>query len=173
MDPQTFVTASLSDFLHIIAVGFIFALIVGGWIFNRKIVKEKDINLQLYVSRWAGNITLLWPFVALLLLITGIGNIYNDYRASNIHWYGEGWLVAKLIFFVILVVNGSAFGGLLGRKRTTLLQSVSEQQALENADSTLKNFNRQFAWHYVVQFLLVAVIIFLSLFGSGRHSGVL
>jgi hypothetical protein len=173
MDPITSLTGSLSDFLHIIAVGFIFALIVGGWTFNRRIVKEKDINLQLYVSRWAGNMTLLWPIVVLLLLITGIGNIYNDYLASNIIWYSEGWLVAKLISFVILVVNGLAFGGLLGRKRTALLQSISEQQAPENADSMLKNFNRQFAWHYLVQFLLVAVIIFLSIFGSGRHSGVL
>jgi hypothetical protein len=161
------VSGSFSDFLHIISVGFVFSLIVGGWTFNRKIVHEKDIHLQLYVSRWAGSIALLWPLVALLLLVTGTGNIYTQYLVRNIHWYSEGWLVAKLIFFVILVVNGSVLGGMLGRKRTSLLQSSSEQQAPENTDLLLKNINRQFALHYLVQFLLIAIIVFLSMFGSG------
>jgi len=163
---------SFSFFFHVIAVGFVFVIVFGGWAFNRRIVKEKDLHLQLYVSGWARSIGLLSPFVTLLLLVTGIGNIYNRYLGSDLHWYSEGWLVAKLIFFVILVVNGSVFGAQLGRKRTLLLQSISEQKAPENANSVLKSFNRQFTWHYIVQFLLLAIIIFLSTFGSGKHPGV-
>lgn len=164
-------TGSFSFFFHIIAVGFVFVVVFGGWAFNRKIVKEKDIHLQLYVSRWARGIGLLSPFVTLALLVTGIGNIYNRELGSQLHWYNEGWLVAKLIFFVILVVNGSVFGAILSRKRTLLLQSISEQKVPENADLTMKSFNRQFAWHYLVQFLLLAIIILLSTFGSGKHPG--
>ncbi len=165
-------TGSFSFFFHIIAVGFVFVIVVGGWAFNRKIVQEKDFRQQLYLSSWARTLGLLSPFVTLALLVTGIGNIYNRYLGSDLHWYSEGWLVAKLIFFVILVVNGSVFGAMLSRKRALLLQTISEQRAPQNADSILRGFNRQFSWHYLVQFLLLAFIIFLSTFGSGRHPGV-
>jgi uncharacterized membrane protein len=165
-------SGSFSFFFHIIAVGFIFVIVVGGWAFNRKIVKENDLQLQLYVSNWARSIGLLSPFVTILLLVTGIGNIYNRDLGTDLHWYNEGWLVAKLIFFVILVVNGSVFGAMLGRRRTALLQSMHEQKAPENAEKTMKNFNRQFRWHYVVQFLLLVIIVLLSTFGSGQHPGV-
>jgi len=165
-------TGSFSFFFHIIAVGFVFIIVFGGWAFNRKITREKDLPLQLYVSHWARGIVFLSPFVMLALLVTGIGNIYNRNLGSTLHWYNEGWLVAKLFFFVILVVNGSVFGATLSRKRTALLQSMSDQRAPENAEVTLRSYNRQFGWHYVVQFLLLTIIIFLSTFGSGKHPGV-
>jgi hypothetical protein len=162
---------SLSFLFHIIAVGFLFVIVIGGWLLHRKIAGEKDIRLKLYVSTSGRVIGLLSPFVTLLLLATGIGNIYNRYLGTELHWYSEGWLVAKIIFFAIAIVNGSVFGAMLARKRTVLLQSIDQQNAPSNAESLLKDFNRQFSWHYAVQFLLLIIIIFLSTFGDGKHPG--
>jgi len=164
-------SGSFNFFFHIVAVGLLFVVVVGGWLLHRKIVHEKDMHLKLYVSTSGRVIGLLSPFVTLLLLVTGIGNIYNRYLGSDLHWYSEGWLVAKIIFFAIAVVNGAVFGAMLARKRTALLQSIDQQVAPANADTLLKDFNRQFSWHYVVQFLLLALIILLSTFGSGKHPG--
>lgn len=162
---------SFSFFLHIIAVGLLFVIVVGGWLLHRKIVNEKDVHLKLYVSTSGRIIGLLSPFVTVLLLVTGIGNIYNRYLGSDLHWYNEGWLVAKIIFFAIALVNGAIFGAILARKRTVLLQSIDQQNASANAESLLRDFNRQFSWHYAVQFLLLLIIIFLSTFGDGKHPG--
>ena len=164
-------SGSFNFFFHIVAVGLLFVVVVGGWLLHRKIVHEKDMHLKLYASTSGRVIGLLSPFVTLLLLVTGIGNIYNRYLGSDLHWYSEGWLVAKIIFFAIAVVNGAVFGAMLARKRTALLQSIDQQVAPANADTLLKDFNRQFSWHYVVQFLLLALIILLSTFGSGKHPG--
>ena len=164
-------SGSFNFFFHIIAVGLLFVVIVGGWLLHRKIVNEKDVHLKLYVSTSGRVIGLLSPFVTVLLLATGIGNIYNRYLGTELHWYSEGWLVAKIIFFAIAAVNGAVFGAMLARKRTALLQSINQQNAPSNAESLLKDINRQFSWHYVVQFLLLAIIILLSTFGSGKHPG--
>jgi len=172
MHIQTSFLGTLSDFFHIISVGLVFVLIFGGWAFHWRIVREKDPQLRSYVSRWSSTIGFLWPFVAICLLVTGIGDIYYRSSGTGLHWYDEGWLVAKLIFFVILVVNGSVFGSILGRKRTQLLQFMNEQQSPEIAEPTLKSLNRQFSWHYLVQFLLLAIIIFLSTIGSGKQFGI-
>jgi hypothetical protein len=164
-------SGSFNFFFHIIAVGLLFVIIVGGWLLHRKIVSEQNVNLKLYVSTSGRIIGLLSPFVTLLLLATGIGNIYNRYLGTELHWYSEGWLVAKIIFFAIATVNGAVFGAMLARKRIALLQSINQPNPPANAESMLKDFNRQFSWHYVVQFLLLAIIILLSTFGSGKHSG--
>jgi hypothetical protein len=164
-------TGSFNFFFHIIAVGLLFVVIVGGWLIHRKIVKEKNFRLKLYVSTSGRVVGLLSPFVTVLLLVTGIGNIYNRYLGTDLHWYSEGWLVAKIIFFAIAIVNGAIFGAMLAKKRTVLLQSFDQQNPPANADSVLKVFNRQFSWHYAVQFLLLAIIILLSTFGSGKHPG--
>ncbi len=162
---------SFNFFFHIIAVGLLFVVVVGGWLIHRKIMHEQNMHLKLYVSKSGRVIGLLSPIVTLLLLATGIGNIYNRYLGTELHWYSEGWLVAKIIFFAIALVNGALFGAMLARRRTVLLQSIDEQNAPPNADSLLNDSNRQFMWHYIVQFLLLAIIILLSTFGSGKHPG--
>jgi hypothetical protein len=162
---------SFTFFFHIIAVGFLFVVVIGGWLLHIKLVREKDIHLKLYISTSGRVIGLISPFVTLLLLVTGIGNIHNRYLGSDLHWYNEGWLVAKITFFAITVVNGSVFGAVLARKRTALLKSIDQQNAPSNAESLLKDYNRQFSWHYAVQLLLLLIIIFLSVFGDGKHPG--
>jgi len=80
--------------------------------------------------------------------------------------------VAKIIFFAIALVNGAVFGAMLAKKRIVMLQSIDQQKAPLDSETMMKEFNRQFTWHYLVQFLLLAIIILLSTFGSGKHPGV-
>ncbi len=162
---------SYNFFVHLLAVGLLFSSIVGGWLLHRKIAAETDVRLRLYTGGTSRTFALLAPIAGVLLLLTGIGNIYNRYLGSEIHWYNEGWLVAKIIFFVIAVVNGSVHGGILARKRIAVLQTMDQQKASADAEGLLSSINRQFSWHYVVQFLLLFIIIFLSVFGDGKHPG--
>lgn len=164
-------SGSFNFFFHIVGVGLLFVIIFGGWAVNRKVVSENDIRLKLYVSSSMRTLGLLSPFVTLILLVTGIGNIFNRYLGTELHWYSEGWLVAKIIFFAIAVVNGSLFGAMLSRKRNQLLKSIEEQKAPADAESLLKGLSRQFALHYAVQILLLVIIVLLSTFGSGKHPG--
>ncbi len=163
---------SFNVLLHLIAVGLLFVVVVGGWMLHRKVVSEKDVRLKLYVSSSGRVIGLLSPFVSILLLATGIGNIYNRYLGSDLHWYSEGWLVAKIIFFSIVLVNGAVFGARLAKKRTVALQALSQGQDVSHAEALLKDSNGQLAWHYAVQFLLLLIIMLLSDFGDGKHPGV-
>ncbi len=163
---------SFNFFFHIVGVGLVFVVVVGGWLIHRKIVKEKDPHLKLYVSQSGRIVGIMSPFVALLLLLTGIGNIYNRDLGTDLHWYSEGWLVAKIIFFAVFVVNGALFGAILARKRNVLLRTIDEHNAPPDAEATLGNYNRQFMWHYLVQFLLLTIILLLSTFGAGEHPGV-
>lgn len=162
---------SYDFFLHIIAVCTLFTAIAGGWFLHLKIHGEKDIKLKIYLGGVGRIIGPLSAISGILLLITGIGNIYNRYLGSELHWYSEGWLVAKIIFFAIAVVNGSVQGGMLSRKRMALLQSIDQKNAPADAEALLKGVDRQFSWHYLVQFLLLFIIIFLSVFGDGKHPG--
>lgn len=164
-------SGSFSFFLHIVGVGLVFIVVVGGWALNWKLSAEKEVPLKLYVGGLLRSVGLLSPFVALLLLITGIGNMHNRYTGTELSWYSEGWLVAKIIFFAMFVVNGTVFGVILGRKRTHLLKNIVEQKAPTDADKTLKSLNRQITLFYAVQFVLLMIILLLSTFGSGKHPG--
>ncbi len=162
---------SYNFLFHILAVGLLFTSVLGGWLLQRRLAGEKEVRLKLAFGGAARMFALLAPVAGVLLLLTGIGNIYNRYLGSEIHWYSEGWLVAKIIFFVIAVVNGSAHGGMLSRKRIALLQSVGGQSIPPETEAKLSAIERQFTLHYVVQCLLLLIIIFLSVFGDGKHPG--
>ncbi len=162
---------SLNFFFHIVGVGLVFVVVVGGWLVHRKIVGEQEPRLKLYVSQSGRIIGILSPFVAFLLLLTGIGNIYNRDLGTDLHWYSEGWLVAKIIFFAVFVVNGAVFGAILARKRNLLLKAIDGLTAPPDSENLLGGYNRQFMWHYLVQFLLLTIILLLSTFGTGKHPG--
>ena len=162
---------SYNFFVHLLAVGLLFTSVIGGWLVQRRLAGEKEVRLKLAIGGAARTFALLAPIAGVLLLLTGIGNIYNRYLGTELHWYSEGWLVAKIIFFVIAVVNGSAHGGMLARKRVSLLQSAGGQSLPPEAEAQLASVERQFTLHYVVQCLLLLIIIFLSVFGDGKHPG--
>jgi hypothetical protein len=160
---------SLNFFFHIVGVGLIFAVVTSGWFLNRKLGIEHDAVQKLYLAGILRTIGLFSPVASLLLLITGIGNIHTRYLGSTLSWYSEGWLVAKIMFFAVMLVNGTVLGPTLSRKRTVLLREMVDHKAPENAESILKALGRQILMFNLVQLILLLAVLLLSTSGSGKH----
>jgi hypothetical protein len=164
---------SITFLLHLVGFGVLSTSLLAGFIIDRKFRAQTDYNLKLYTSGIGRTIGLLSPVATLLLLITGIGNIHNHYYGSTLSWYSEGWLVAKIILFVIAVLNGMLYGPSLTRSRTTLVKALSEKSAPDNAEESIRSYNTQISLFYLVQAVLVLLILFLSVFGTGKHPGLI
>jgi len=162
---------SISFFLHLMGFGLMVTTLVAGLVLERKFRAEQELNLKLYVAGLARTMGLLSPFAVLLLLITGIGNIFNRSAGTSVSWYQEGWLVAKIMFFVILLLNGMFYGPRISRSRTKVIRSLQEDTPQAEAVKTLASLNRQMTLFYLVQTLLLLIIVYLSLLGTGKHPG--
>jgi hypothetical protein len=164
-------TVSISFFLHLIAFGLLSATLLSGFILERKLRKESDHRLKLAIAGISRTIGLLSPVAALLLLLSGIGNIHTRYLGTEIRWYSEGWLVAKIILYVVMVLNGMVYGPRLTRGRLKLLNAIAERSEAPDAGAALRSFNRQITLFYFVQTVLLLLVVYISLFGSGKHPG--
>lgn len=166
-------TVSISFLLHLLAFGVLTTTVLSGFILDRKFRKETDHKLRLTIAGISKAFGLLSPVAALLLLFSGIGNIHNRFIGPEMRWYSEGWLVAKIILYTLMVLNGMVYGPRLTRGRLKLLNSMAEQSAPANADAALRSFNRQITLFYFVQTLLLLLVVYLSVFGPGKHPGIL
>src|SRR5262245_42144468 len=101
--------------LHIIAFGLVAATLIPSFILNRKMIAEKDPARKLAIGGIMRIFGSLAPFNVVLLLLTGIGNIYNRFFGAPFPWYVEGWLVWKVCLFGVLAFNGLVFGPMLGK----------------------------------------------------------
>ncbi len=97
--------------------------------------------------------------------------MFNMYGHSFHFEAMPAWLTAKIIFFAVLLVNGAVLGPVLSRKRSAFLKTIEENIFSEKIGSTLKTFNKNISFFYAVQMLLVIIILFLSVFGTGKHPG--
>ena len=156
---------------HLLGFGLICAVIVGGWLINLRLMKVQEPALKVFLGGFLRTFGLLLPLAAVILLVTGIGNIYNLYYETPTRWYQEGWLVVKIILFGVMLVNGTVFGPILGRRRFVLLKQSAEMPATEEGAKTLAYLNRQINWFYVVQTVLLLGIVFFSAFGTSKHPG--
>ena len=164
---------SVTFFLHLIGFGMLFTTILAGFVIDRKFRAQTDYGLKLYTAQIAKTIGLLSPFAAILILATGIGNIHNRYLGSTMSWYDEGWLVAKIILFAVSLLNGMIYGPRLTRSRAKLVKTLSENSAPQNAEELIRSCNNQITLFYLVQTLLLLLIVFLSIYGTGKHPGVI
>ncbi len=168
---ESYMRASVNFIFHLLGFGILFTSLLGGFIVERKLRAQSDFSLKLYTASISRAIGLLSPLAALLLLITGIGNIQNRSFGTTESWYNEGWLVAKLILYAIMVLNGVIYGPRLTRSRLKLIRAQSEQNAPPNAAATIHSYNAQLTLFYIVQTILLFLILYLSVFGSGKHPG--
>lgn len=157
--------------LHLLGFGLVSTLVIAGWILNLRFVSEKDPALKMYVGGIMRALSFLSPVAALVLLLTGIGNIYNLYYGTPIQWYEQGWLVIKIILFGVMVVNGLVFGPIISRKRIKALKLVVEAPGADEEAGKLNDLNKQMTWFYVVQSVLLLAIVFFSAFGTSKHPG--
>jgi uncharacterized membrane protein len=164
---------SINFLFHLVGFGFLFTALVGGWILERRIRAVKEWDQKLFLGKISRRFGLLSPISSIILLLTGIANIFNIYN-GNVHiWYTEGWLIAKIILFAFLLVNGAVFGPILIRRRTKLMQTISEKSVPEDAETTIKIMNKSISTFYFVQFLLLILILYLSVAGGGKHPGII
>lgn len=162
---------SYNHLIHLLGFGAIVTTLLAGFILDRKFRKEKDWGLKLYLGGPMKTFGIISPFAGLIMLITGIGNIHNRLGGSNVAWYQEGWLVAKIICFAILLINGLASGPRLSKNRMMLVKAINDKTAPPDAEQKLAGYNRQLTIFYVVQTVLLLAIVFLTVFGAGKHPG--
>ena len=164
---------SINFLFHLIGFGFIFTALTGGWIIERRMKAEKEWNQKLFIGKISRRFGMLSPVASIILLLTGIVNIFNMYNGNISLWYTEGWLIAKIILFTFLLINGAVFGPILIRRRTKLIQEISEKSAPEDAEVNIKVMNKSISTFYLVQFLLLTIILYLSIAGGGKHAGII
>ena len=164
---------SINFLFHLIGFGILFTALVGGWILEQRVRSENDWDRKLYIGKINRRFGLLSPIASVIMLLTGVVNIFNLYSGAIHLWYTEGWLVAKIILFAFLLVNGAFFGPVLIRRRTHLIQSIIEKKAPEDAEATFNIMSKSISTFYLVQFLLLVIILYLSIVGTGKHTGFL
>jgi hypothetical protein len=162
---------SITFILHLLSIGILTTTLLAGFILDRKMRKESDVRLKIYIAGLSKSIGLLSPVAAILLLLTGIANIHNRFFGYPSEWYTEGWLVAKIILYVVMISNGIFYGPGLMRRRLKITQSLADQSAPMNADTTIRSINRQITLFYTVQTVLFLLILYISVFGTAKHPG--
>jgi putative copper export protein len=169
----TDMTGSINFLFHILGVGLVCTSLFGGWILERRMRAENDWDQKVFIGKIGKRFGLLSPFASLLLLLTGIINIFNLYDGNITQWYTEGWLVAKIILFAFLLINGAMFGPILIRRRSKIIQSIAEKTPLADAEANINILTKSITTFYLVQSLIVLIILYLSIAGGGKHSGIL
>jgi uncharacterized membrane protein len=164
---------SIGLLFHFIGFGIIFTALLGGWTLERKLRLEKEWNQKLFLGKINRRFYVLFSIAAVIMLVTGIMNIFNIYSGNVNLLYTEGWLIAKIILFAFFLINGTVLGPILVRRRTKLIQLISEKKAPEDAEAVIKIINKNVSTFYLVQFILLIIIIYLSIAGAEKHPGII
>lgn len=164
---------SYNYLVHIIGFGLLSLTFLGGFLLDRKFRKEKDWNMKFYLLGLAKPLGMASPIVAAILLITGIGNIHNRLMGTELSWLDEGWLVAKVIIFSVMLLNGLIFGPSLSKKRAGLVKGVADGSGAPDAEQKIAGLNKQISLFYLVQAIFLIAILYLSTFGPGKHPGMI
>jgi len=157
--------------LHLIAFGLVSATLIPGIVLNRKLVAEKDFGRKMQIGGVMRIFGAFAVYNVILLLITGIGNIYNRYSGTSIAWYSESWLVIKIILFAVLALNGLFVAPRLMMGRMMIIKSMADKTAAADAEQKLSGCNRKVSLFFLVQAVLLLAVLYLSVFGPGKHPG--
>jgi hypothetical protein len=147
-------------FFHFIGFGLVVSLNLAGFILNRQYRSATDIQQKAVILKAARPFGLLSPFVILIMLVTGIGNMH----ALGYGLLTAGWLTAKVLLFAIMATSGVMFG-MIARKRGALVGQMAGGTTPANASELLAGYDRQVGLSYLVQTLLLILILSLSIIG--------
>jgi len=135
------------------------ALLFAGPILERKFKKAETLDAKVTLLRVMKSVGLLSPLAVLLLIATGIGNMYF----TGVGPFTAGWLTAKIIFVAIIIVNG-AMMGTRARSRAQLLERLARGESVPDALPQMQRYNKQQTMFYLTQWFLVLIILVLSVF---------
>ncbi len=144
---------------HLIGFGMIATLLLAGPIQERRFQKAETLDGKVSLHRTMKSMGLLFPLAVLLLLATGIGNMYF----TGLGPFKAGWLTAKIIFFAIAVVNG-AMAGARTSNRGKLMERLARGESVPNALAEIQRLNKQQTIFYLTQTFLILIIITLPVF---------
>jgi len=150
--------------LHFLGFGLLFSTLVAGWMLHGQYKKATDFSTKAMVLRLLRPIGLLSPVGILLMLLTGIGNMH----VRGLGLFTESWLSAKIVVFVIAMINGLLFGA-RARKRARLISQMADGSAPHGTDGTINVLDKQMRLFYIIQFVLLLIILTLSIVKPGRY----
>lgn len=150
----------ISLVLHFLGLGLFAAILIAGFIIETQYRRASDLQAKATLLGVVRPIGLLSPIAVLLMLLTGITNMY----VRDVGLFDSGWLTAKIIFFAIVATNGAIYG-IRSRKRAVLIQHIVKAEAASDAESKIKEYDKQQLLFYVVNAILLLIIVSLSVFG--------
>ena len=162
---------SYNFLLHLIAFGMVAGVLIPSFILDRKFRSEQDWKRKLSIGGIMRTFGAIVPYNVALLIITGLGNMYNRYLGAPYPWYEEHWLVAKLACFAVLAFNALFIVPKIGMRRATLVKAIVDQSAPADAEQQIAKYNKKVSLMFLVQTTLLLAILFLSAFGTGKHPG--
>ncbi len=155
--------SEVSLLFHLIGVGMIFTLLFAGPIIEANFRWENDISMKRHSAKLLRNIGLLSPFGALVLIISGIGNMVLRNITFSDLFGSAAWLGFKLIIFIVLLAMGMAMSPKIAKQRMMILEHLSESEPPEDAEDKLNALNKRQTLFLVLNWLLVLLILVLTL----------
>jgi uncharacterized membrane protein SirB2 len=162
---------AVSLLFHLIGVGMIFTLLFAGPIIEGNFRWENDLRMKQHSARLLRSVGLLSPFGALVLILSGIGNmIALGITFGDLFWRA-GWLGIKLLIFIVLLVMGMAWSPKTARQRAILLEQmgqsnppVEDPARSEDVNDKMSLLNSKQTIFFLLNWILVVLILLLTLF---------
>jgi uncharacterized membrane protein SirB2 len=155
---------NISLLFHLVGVGMIFTLLFAGPVIESNFRWENDVRMKLHSAKLLRSIGLLSPFGALVLVISGIGNMVALEINFTSLFGSAWWLGIKLLIFAALLALGMAWSPKTARQRQLLLEHLSQPNPPEDIDDRMDSLNKRQTTFFVVNWVLVVIILLLTLF---------
>lgn len=160
--------ANIFLYLHFLGFGMIMSLPVTALVLQRD-MNKRNFPVVAQIGVFLGRMDRIALYGAVVLLVTGIGQMWAlNISVGSLFGGQYTWLLAKVILFAILLVNGAALAGPGIRRRVQLLTQIGGQKPPDpNADQenqlvSTANFMRNSG---IPQIVLLIAILFLVSFG--------
>ncbi len=154
----------VSLLFHFIGVGMIFTLLFAGPIIEANFRWENDVRMKKHAAKLLRSIGLLSPFGALVLILSGIGNMISKQITVGDLFGSAAWLGLKLLFFIVLLGIGMVISPKTARERAMLLDQMNQINPPEDANQKMDSINSKQTIFFLVNWVLVIIIVLLSLF---------
>jgi len=155
---------NISMLFHLVGVGMIFTLLFAGPIIESNFRWESDVRMKQHSAKLLRGIGLLSPFGALVLVISGIGNMVSLQITFANLFGSDAWLGLKLLIFIVLLAMGMALSPKTARQRLLLLEHMSQPVPPEDIEDRMDSLNKKQTIFFAINWALVLSILLLTLF---------